>query len=250
MTRGLVLAIIQARMGSTRLPGKTLLDLGGAPVMDRVVARVRAVPTVDEIVVATTVNPEDDVLAAHLAETRVSVFRGPSDDVLARFVSAAEPFDPAWIVRITADCPLIDPAVIDRVVRAAQDEPRVDYCSNVLKRSYPIGQDCEVIWMHTLCAAEREAHDPAEREHVTPFLYRNPKRFALRNVEAPAALNAPELRLTVDESGDLALVRAIVDRLGADADLGEILELLAGEPALLALNDGVLHRHVDKPERW
>jgi spore coat polysaccharide biosynthesis protein SpsF len=249
MTAPRVVAIIQARMGSTRLPGKTLADLGGAPVMDRVLARVARADRVADVVVAITDRPVDDQLEDHLVALGAKVVRGDSDDVLARFGLVAEMHPADAYVRITADCPLIDPGVIDDVV-AAFAQGDVDYCSNVLARTYPIGMDCEVISSGALRTALDEAADPAEREHVTPFLYRHPERFRLRNVEAPAWAARPHLRLTVDEPNDVELLRHIVAELGPDASLREILELLDTRPDIAAINADVEHRHVEKPTSW
>ncbi len=249
MTAPRVVAIIQARMASTRLPGKTLADLGGAPVMDRVLSRVGRAERVSDVVVAITDRPVDDQLEEHLDALGANVVRGDSDDVLSRFGLVADGFRADAYLRVTADCPLIDPGVVDDVI-AAFAKGDVDYCSNVLARTYPIGMDCEVISSAALRTALDEAADPAEREHVTPFIYRHPERFRLRNVEAPAWAARPQLRLTVDEPNDVELLRHIVAELGPDASLREILELLDTRPDIAAINADVEHRHVEKPTSW
>ena len=244
-----VVAIVQARMGSTRLPGKTLADLGGMPVIDRVLHRVARANLVADRVVAITDLPVDDPLETHLADAGESVVRGAEDDVLSRFGKAAEQFPADAYLRVTADCPLIDPQVIDDVVSAFWSGD-FDYCSNVLVRTYPIGMDCEVVSAEVLWAAVAEAVDPVEREHVTPFVYGRPERFRLRNVEAPAWANRPDLRLTVDEANDLELLRRVIDELGPDPSLREVLQLLDRRPDIGRTNSDVEHRHVEKPTSW
>jgi spore coat polysaccharide biosynthesis protein SpsF len=244
-----IIAVVQARTGSTRLPGKVLADLGGAPVIDRVLARLGAAKSVDEVVVATTDLAGDDRLAAHVAAMGVPVVRGSSDDVLARYVAAAASHPAAAYVRVTADCPLLDPGVVDDVVRAFRATPPVEYCTNTLKRTFPLGMDVEVFSAEALALADALSRDPGEREHVTKAMYARPDRFRLRNVEAPAWARRT-YRITVDEEADLALAREIVERLGAEATLRDIVALLDADPALAALNAHVAHREAERPESW
>jgi spore coat polysaccharide biosynthesis protein SpsF (cytidylyltransferase family) len=246
-----VTAIIQARLGSTRLPGKVLLDLGGRPVIDWVVERVAATPEVDEVIVAIPDGPEDDELFAHLDRRGVSVVRGSAADVLSRFGKAASMTSASMLARVTADCPFIDPSVLGRVIAAFRQQPPVDYCSNVLIRTYPIGLDCEVMSKEVLVLADAEAQTLPEREHVTPFFYQQPERFRLRNVEAPAGLNYPQYRLTLDEEPDLALLRRILAKLGSPEpltlDIGRVIEIMTEDEELRTLNAHVEHRQVAKP---
>ncbi|MBN2839417.1 MAG: glycosyltransferase family protein [Coriobacteriia bacterium] len=248
MARTVIIA--QARMSSTRLPGKTLMDLGGAPVIDRVIARALRASRADDLWLAITEDPSDDVLVQHLDAASVQYVRGSLDDVLARYVHAAEAARADTIVRVTCDCPLIDPGVIDGVIKAFRAEPGLDYCSNTLVRTYPIGMDAEVFSRHALERAHERATEPHEREHVTPHLYQHPERFKLENVAAPPWAMWPELRLTVDEEVDLELLRAVVERVGPDAGLREVLDLLRTDPALVEVNARVAHRHVEKPTSW
>lgn len=238
-------------MGSTRLPGKTLADLGGLPVVDRVIARVRSARLVDEVVLAITDRAEDDVLASHLDALGQRYVRGSSDDVLSRFALAVgtEP-DADTIIRITADCPLIDPDVIDEVIAASSEAPAIDYCSNTLVRTYPIGMDTEVFSRAALERAAAEALLPREREHVTPYLYQHPMEFRLRNVEAPGWATWPELRLTLDEAADLEMLRALAARIDTDAGLRDVLGALRDAPEIAAINGQVAHRHTQKPGSW
>jgi spore coat polysaccharide biosynthesis protein SpsF len=202
-----VVAIIQARCGSSRLPRKVLMDIAGHPMFGRVVQRTRQAQTINEAILATSTDQRDDPLAALSTRLGVRCFRGSEFDVLSRFVGAAQAFDADIVVRLTADCPLLDGAVIDRVVRVFQETEGVDYVSNTLKRTYPDGLDVEVIARAALVRAHLEAQLPSEREHVTPYLYNHPELFSLRNVTHSFDLSA--YRLTVDEAADLETVRQI-----------------------------------------
>lgn len=248
MSRTVIIA--QARMSSTRLPGKTLMDLGGKPVIDHVIARARAARLADDVWVATTTDATDDVLARHLDNAGVPCVRGSLDDVLARYVQAAEESRADTIVRITCDCPLIDPEVIDATIAAFRVPPEVDYCGNTLKRTYPIGMDTEVFSRAALERASAEAKLPHEREHVTPYLYQHPERFRLRNAEAPEWATWPELRLTLDEAEDLKMLRGLVTRAGCAANLGGLLRALRSGPESIPANHAVAHRHTFKPVDW
>jgi spore coat polysaccharide biosynthesis protein SpsF (cytidylyltransferase family) len=204
-----VLCVVQARVGSTRLPAKVLADLGGRPLLRFLLDRLTRL-AVDELVVATSVTAPDDAVAAVAADAGVRVVRGPEQDVLARFGEALRQCPADYVVRLTADCPLTDPAIVHAAIALAA-ERGADYTSNSLVRTFPDGLDVEVLTAEALAAADREAVDPLEREHVTPFVYRRTTRFTL------AALRNDELlgdeRWTVDRPDDLARLRDIVDRL-------------------------------------
>jgi spore coat polysaccharide biosynthesis protein SpsF (cytidylyltransferase family) len=246
VTRTVVIA--QARMSSTRLPGKTLLELGGIPVVDRVVERARESELADGLWVATTTDPSDDVLAEHLRGLGVPYIRGPLDDVLERYVMAAREACADTVVRITCDCPLIDPGVIDQTIAAFRDAPEVDYCSNTLVRTYPIGMDTEVFSADALARAHAEAREPHEREHVTPYIYQHPGVFSLRNVCAPEWATWPELRLTLDEPADLDMLEAIVALAPSSGlRLKDVLRVLHENPSVAGMNAHVVHRHTLKP---
>ena len=170
-----VVAIIQARLGSTRLPGKTLADIGGRPMLAHVVERVRATPGIDEVVIATTTRPADDPLVDWASRAGLACARGSEEDVLDRFRTALARHPADAIVRVTPDCPLLDPDVAGRVVATWRDAGgALDYVSNVHPPTFPDGLDTEVISRRALLAAWTEATDPADREHVTPFVWRQP----------------------------------------------------------------------------
>ncbi len=208
---GGVLCVVQARTGSTRLPGKVLADLGGRPMLAFLLDRIAGLP-VAEIVLATSTLERDDPVAELASAAGVAVVRGPEQDVLARFALALQDRAPRAVVRLTADCPLIDPQVVADVI-ALREARDADYATNVLPRTFPKGLDVEVMSAAALATAAAEATDPVEREHVTPFLYRRPERFRLANLRCPEPLGRE--RWTVDTPADLERVRGIVARTTA-----------------------------------
>lgn len=235
-----VVAIIQARMGSTRLPGKVLADIQGHPMLWHVVQRVRAARSLDEVVVATTTEAADDAIGILCGQLEVSCFRGSEKDVLDRYYQAARQLEAEAVVRITSDCPLIDPEVIDKTVRAFLSED-ADYASNSLVRTYPRGLDTEVMTFEALKTAWSEAHQHYERAHVTPYLYENPKRFKIVSVTNEEDHSAP--RWTVDTPGDLEFVRAVYSRFKNERFLLEdALKLMEREPHLAQINRSVMQK--------
>ena len=244
MTR--TVAIIQARTGSTRLPGKVLLPLLGEPSLAKVVRRAGRAASLDAVVVATTTLPADDAIAALGAGAGWPVVRGSELDLLDRYLQAAHEHDAARVVRITSDCPVIDPAVIDEVVHALETSG-ADYASNTLEpRTFPRGLDVEAMSLAALEAAGRDDRDPASREHATPFLYRHPERFSL--VRVPSAIDRSEHRWTVDTPEDYELVRRIYDALGRD-DFGwlEALAVVEAHPDWSDLNRHIEQKRVPSP---
>jgi spore coat polysaccharide biosynthesis protein SpsF len=243
-----VLAIVQARVGSTRLPGKVLADLAGAPMLVRVIERLGRSRRLDRLAVATTVEPTDAVIERLCVARGTPCVRGSEDDVLDRYYRAAlelgaEPTDA--IVRVTSDCPLVDPTVVDRVIDAfTRGQPAIAYASNVIpRRTFPRGLDVEVVRMDALGVAWRDDEDPARREHVTPFIYRHPDRFPLASVTLDAGADESELRFTVDTSEDLALVRRIYEHFGHDLFTWEEAAAVCRQnPAWLDLNRHVTQR--------
>lgn len=202
----MIVAILQARMTSSRLPGKVMRPILGMPMIGRQVERLNRCDSLDRLVVATSKDPSDDVLAAYCEGLGVRVFRGSLDDVLGRFAGAAVANGAAHVVRLTADCPLADPQVIDACVWR-HIETGADYTSNTLERSYPDGLDVEVMTIDALRTMHREAKDPYEREHVTPFLYRHPERFRIAQLAQAATLS--DRRWTVDTAEDFEFVSRV-----------------------------------------
>lgn len=206
------LAILQARMSSSRLPGKVMAPVLGEPMIGRQVERLRRARRIDKLVVATSIEPSDDPLEAYVQSLGVQVFRGPLDDVLERFrATLARHPEAKTVVRLTADCPLADPELIDQVIEH-HHAAGADYTSNTLgTRTYPHGLDIEVIKAEALIDAAGRARDAYEREHVTPFIYRRPATYRLAGVARGESLAA--LRWTVDFPEDLAFVRDVYARL-------------------------------------
>lgn len=220
-------------MSSTRLPGKVMRPLLGEPMIGRQIQRIRRAQLIDSLVIATSTDPADDVLVEYAATLGVPVVRGPLDDVLARFTSVIEQFQPDTIVRLTADCPLTSPTVIDLVIERFL-ESDVDYCSNTLQATFPDGLDVEVVRPAALLAVASSSADAAEHEHVTLGVYRRPNEFSLANVNGDVDLS--RLRWTVDTAEDFAFVEEIYAALypsDAHFDMKEILQLLEARPALV-----------------
>ena len=229
-------ALIQARMSSNRFPGKVLESLGGLPMIVFMAARVRRAATLEEVSVVTSVDPTDDALAVVLEKHGIPCFRGDLHDVLSRFSAAATAHQATEIVRLTGDCPLADPAVIDSIVRARR-EANADYASNIEPRTYPDGLDVECFTRAALERAAQEARDPPEREHVTPWM--RATGSGLKRVGVSTIVDGSRLRLTVDYPADLAAIRrllALVDRAPDAFDMFDMLRCLAEHPEIIEMN--------------
>lgn len=233
-----VVAIVQARMTSTRLPGKVLLEVEGKPLLAYLVERLRRARTINEICIATTVNETDDVLAEFCEEQGINCFRGSEHDVLSRYYHAAVESKADVVVRITSDCPLIDPVVVDRVVDAyLNKDEEFDYVSNSLQRTYPRGMDTEVFSFKVLEEAYNQASKPYEREHVTPYLYQHPERFRLLNVTFEEC--QAQHRWTVDTHEDFELVKLLLMaglELNPIFTLEDLLDIIQRNPEWSTLN--------------
>ncbi|MBC8431759.1 MAG: aminotransferase class III-fold pyridoxal phosphate-dependent enzyme [Desulfobacterales bacterium] len=240
----MIMAIIQARMGSTRLPGKVLADINGRPMLWHVVHRVQSAKSIDHVVVATSVNPADDPVAGYCLDNGYRYFRGSETDVLDRYYQAAKQFKAETVVRITADCPLMDPLVVDKVVKTFL-KGDYDYVTNTLRYTFPDGIDVEVFSFPALKTAWQEAKSPLEREHVTPYL-RNSGRFRICNVENEVDLSNRYLRWTVDEPSDLEFIRALYSKNGSGGlalSMDAILRLLDQKPELTKINNSIICNH-------
>jgi spore coat polysaccharide biosynthesis protein SpsF len=226
------LAVVQARMSSTRLPGKVLADVGGEPLLGLLLRRLGRAAEVGAVCVATSDHPDDDPVAELAAQSGARVHRGSLDDVLGRYAGAIGAHT-GPVVRVTGDCPLTDPAVVDAAVQLFAQSPGTLYVQNVEPRTYPDGLDVEVVDAAALRQLAAEATDPAEREHVTLGIRRDPSRFPVAVLPGPSEL--AYLRWTVDTPDDLEFVRAVVERLGAaryDAGWEAVLAAARREPPL------------------
>jgi spore coat polysaccharide biosynthesis protein SpsF len=233
----MILAILQARMSSTRLPGKVLRAIMGRPMVELHIERIRRAKRIDRLVLATSEDSSDDPVVAVCERLGVDVYRGPLADVLGRYHGAAEAFGPAdHIVRLTADCPLADHSVIDDCIALHLAEG-ADYTSNGVERTYPDGLDVEVMKKSALDRAFREATLSAEREHVTMHLYGNRDRFSVKQLIQTPDLG--QLRWTVDTPADFAMVDAVYEALypvKSDFLQRDILDLLERRPDIAAIN--------------
>jgi spore coat polysaccharide biosynthesis protein SpsF (cytidylyltransferase family) len=235
-----IAAIIQARMGSTRLPGKVMEEIAGKPMLRHIIDRLKRAELIHSIVVATTATEIDKPIVMLADDSGTGSYAGSENDVLDRYYRAAKEFAVDAIVRITADCPLIDPRVMDRVVQRylAGD---CDYAANVLKRTYPDGMDVEVFSFAALERAWKESRLASEREHVTPYIKKNPEKFRLANVENNVDLSY--LRWSVDENQDLEFVRQVYKHLYKEGNMfymEDVLELLEKYPDLKQINQGIV----------
>jgi spore coat polysaccharide biosynthesis protein SpsF (cytidylyltransferase family) len=235
-----VVAIIQARMGSTRLPGKVLSDIVGQNMIERIVGRVRSAEMIDDIFVATTNETEDDALVAHLQKIGCQVYRGSVHDVLDRYYQCAKLAQADVIVRVTADDPLKDPQIIDQAVRLLLEDEGRDYCSNTIEPSYPEGLDIEVFRLRALEKAHKEANLPSEREHVTPYIWKNKDRFQALNFKFERDLK--DWRWTVDKPEDLEFMRQVYKHFQTQPLVSylDVIAWLEKHPEIRDINQGTI----------
>ena len=231
--------IIQARMGSSRLPGKALMKSdSGKPLLYYVINQLRYCSKIKNLVIATTTNQEDDEIEKFANNNSINVFRGKEKDVLDRYFQCAKKYSFSTIVRITADCPLIDPQIVDKVVEQFFSG-NYDFATNTLTRTFPIGTDVEVFSFSALNRAWENAQLPSEREHVTPYL-RNKENYKIINVENDK--NISNLRLTVDRIEDVELIKQILNNISINPiHLEDILELFSQKPELIEINKHINH---------
>jgi len=244
MTIHPIYIIIQARMGSTRLPGKVLKKIMGKPLLAYQIERLQEVKSADGIIIATTDQEIDDPLEEYCCTIDLPTFRGSEHDVLDRYNSAAEQFEAQTVIRITGDCPLIDPAVVEQAIQLFQ-KGHYDYVSNVAERSYPRGMDVEVFSAQILAEAATTATDSWEREHVTPYLYHNPEKYRLGHFHY--SKDESSHRWTVDTEEDFLLVKRILTSLYPEDplfSLEDMLYLLQQHPEWRLFNG-----HVEQKQR-
>lgn len=245
-----IAAIIQARTGSTRLPGKVMYPLDGQPALEHVVTRTAHADSVTDVVVATSTEPQDDVIAQYAPTFGADVIRGSESNVLSRFERAVEEHDPDVVLRITGDCPLIDPAIIDSVVATVSDG-EADYASNISHRTFPRGLDVEAFTAESFESVISAATTQAEREHVTPYYRENPDEFEIVNVTSDQVfseekyLDRTDLRLTLDEADDYHLLERIYDivEYGDILPIREAIDLVDNE-GLAELNESVRQKEI------
>ncbi len=244
-----IVAVVQARMGSSRLPGKSLAKIGNLSLIELVMKRVTRSKLVDEIILATTVNNNDDILAEHVTELGYNVYRGSELDVLSRFINAVTSSEPTVIVRITGDCPLISPKLIDKAIQNFNNS-NVDYLSLSIGEgkvlAYPRGFDVEVTSLEALTNAYKRAEKKYEREHVMPYIYTHLEDFSIKYVEPEKMFSRPSYRLCVDTEKDLKLIEAMYEFFKEDLlhlDYKEIIEFLDINPEVVRINQDVEQKH-------
>jgi spore coat polysaccharide biosynthesis protein SpsF len=234
-------AIIQARMGSTRLPGKVMKTLSGKSVLEHVIRRVQACRLLDDVVVATTTSPADDVIVAEAERCGAKWFRGDEEDVLDRYYRAAKQFQADVVVRVTSDCPLFDPETLTEMLECFHDrnagDRKTDYLSNTLTRTYPRGLDAEIFTFDALDSAHHDADKPYEREHVTPYIYQHPELFSLHG--KTSRIDLSRFRWTLDTDQDFMFLQEIYSHLFRDDDIistSQVVSLLKERPELAEIN--------------
>lgn len=232
---------IEARMGSTRLPEKTIKLLHGKPMLERMIERLKRVKSADMIVVATTDNPQDDPIVKLAKELEIGYFQGSSNDVLDRVLKAAHKYKIDIIVETCGDCPLIEPNLLDLEIQTFLKND-IDYVGCHLKKTFPIGLDAKLFTTRTLEEVSHITNDPADRENVSLYIYEHPEKYKLLNIEAKGRQRRPDIRLVVDYQEDYDLVEIIYRELydtKADFDYYDILNLFERRPELIEINKEV-----------
>ena len=223
-------------MGSSRLPGKVLKSVNDTPLLEHLIKRLTKCKTIDKIIIATTKSPKDDVIADFCEKKKYSYFRGPENDVLARYYLAAQDFPAKHYVRITADCPLMDSQILDKVVNL-HIEGDYDYTSNILPPTFPDGMDVEVFKATSLKKAYKEAELPSEREHVTPYMRKYQNGYKTQNLKGE--IDRSHIRLTVDTAEDFTLISKIINHFSEiknDYHLDDVLSFLKENKELTQIN--------------
>ncbi len=235
-----ILGIIQARMGSTRRPKKVLAKIQGVPILQHLLNRIKGSSEINKIVIATTEEPDDDILVEWCLDRGLDIFRGSAENVLSRFYQCASYYNADIIVRITADDPLKDPVVIDYAVNKLKKDKNLDYVSNTIDPSYPEGIDVEVFRFKALEIAFKEATQKTEIEHVTPYIWSHPEIFGIENFYADEDMS--KFRLTVDYEKDITVISAILSHFKSDPLVGykDIVKFLKNHPEIAEINSNIM----------
>ena len=239
-----IVATIEARMTSSRLPGKVLLPANGAPMLHHLVKRLRKVGPIQGIILATTVNRADEQLIRCANDMNIPSYRGSEDDVMVRVIEAAESVDADIIVEVTGDCPIIDPQIVEQTIQIFLNND-CDYASNCHIRSYPDGMDTQVFRLETLKKSAQMSHDVLEHEHVTLHIRKHPELFRHINLFAPPDLFWPELGLTLDERKDYFLLKSIIEHFGDENPFfscKDVIQFLKSRPDLIDINRDVVRK--------
>ena len=241
-----IVCIVQTRTGSSRLPGKVLKLLVGQPMLSHLIDRLKAAKLLDEIIIATTTLDQDLPVVELARQAGVKCYRGDEDDVLSRYIGAAKEAKADVVVRVTGDCPLIDPVTVDNVVSCFLNHD-FDYVGAGVSTGFPRGLDTEVFTWQTLLDVHHSGHEKPDREHVTYYIHRHPERFKLGYYQAPPELRCPGFRLCVDEEDDFRLINEIYQclyRPGEIIDIKKVIELLKSNPELALINAHVKQKTI------
>jgi len=245
-----IVATIEARMDSSRLPGKVLMDIGGIKSLNCQIQRMQRSKHIDEIIIATTKNQSDDILVDFANDIGVSVYRGSQNDLMSRILGAAKAIKGDLQVQTTGDCPLIDPLIIDEVIEIfLNSNGKFDFVSNEILRSYPIGLDCRVFPVSVLAKADKLCFDPIHRSHGSTYIYigEGYKHFKCKNLMAPDYLNRPNLRWTLDEPADLEFIKVIVKNFKekiTKLSAKDLITWLDKYPEIMEINSNIKQKHI------
>jgi spore coat polysaccharide biosynthesis protein SpsF len=234
-----IVATIEARMTSSRLPGKVMLNVLNKPILSYLVDRLKTISLIDEIVLATTSNKSDDILEEFANKNKINCFRGSENNVLERVINAGLEVNADLIVEVTGDCPILDPLIVDQTIRVFLNN-NVDYVSNNHIRSYPDGMDVQVFKLQTLIQSSKLTNDKLDQEHVTLFIRNHPELYSKINLVAPHNLHWPDLGLTLDEESDYILLKTIIENFnGLNFTCSQAIDFIKQNPYLLEINKQV-----------
>tara|TARA_B100001250_G_C19808350_1_gene794506 strand:- start:2078 stop:2812 length:735 start_codon:yes stop_codon:yes gene_type:complete len=239
-----IVATIEARMASSRLPGKVLMEVDGIPMLKYLIKRLKVVRSINEIVIATTINAADDALVEFAKKEGIQYYRGSEDDVMGRVINTAESVNADIVVEITGDCPIIDPQIVEQAIRIFLSN-KADYVSNAHVRSYPDGMDTQVFKLETLKHSYSLTDKPLDREHVTLHIRNNPDIYTHLHLVAPPELHWPELGLTLDELNDYRLLVNIISHFSSSNPLFsclDVIKLLRQNIKWLDINKSVIRK--------
>ena len=242
-----IVATIEARMTSTRLPGKVMLPALGRPMLGHLISRLKTVQSIDEIVLATTINDTDDIIVEFARQEGIKVFRGSEEDVFSRVIGAAESEHADVVVEISGDCPIIDPDLVEQTIRVFLRNENAVYCANSYVSSYPDGMDTQVMYLESLKRSYEMTSDSIDREHVSRYIVRNPQLFPHVYLIAPPSQHWPGLGLTLDEWNDYELLRTIIEFFGAEYPLfgcSDVIQFLRNNPDKLSINNAVKRKNL------
>ena len=240
-----ICATIEVRMTSSRLPGKVLMDIMGKPAVQHIIERVKRSQYIDEVVVATTVNPLDDPIVELCRQIGCKYYRGSEEDVLLRVLDAAKSVDADIIVEIVGDCLVVDWRIADKLIEAFF-AGEYHYASNALERTYPLGFNVQVFPVSVLDEVDRLTKDPVDHEHVTFYIYNHPEKFRLFNMKAPESMTYPHIEITLDTKEDYEMIKSIYEELyteNTDFSAEEVVSLLLDKPEILKIADNVKRRN-------